>query len=64
VLFETPRGYIEGGDGGNTYDARVVDADGTPLLVWAGWTPLAPDRAVTALREMVDSVALRHWGRP
>lgn len=64
ALFETTRGSIDGGGGGSTFEAQVVDVDGTPLLVWAGWTPRAPGSAVQALRDVADSVVVRGRGRP
>lgn len=58
-LFTTSRGQVAGGPGGTTYDAWVVDVDGEPLLVWAGWTRGAPRSDVAALHGIVDSLVLR-----
>jgi DNA-directed RNA polymerase specialized sigma24 family protein len=64
ALFQTSHGYIDGGGGGSTFDAQVLDVDGEPLLVWAGWTPRAPHSAVGELRAVVDSLVLGHRGHP
>ncbi|KRF34716.1 RNA polymerase sigma factor [Nocardioides sp. Soil805] len=64
ALFETSQGYIDGSGGGSTYDAQILDVDGEPLLVWAGWTPRAPHSAVSEVRAMVDSLVLRDRGQP
>jgi hypothetical protein len=44
---------------GTTYDAWVIDLDGRPLLMWAGWTARTPDAEVRSLLGVVDSVEIQ-----
>ncbi|WP_107774024.1 hypothetical protein [Nocardioides sediminis] len=43
---------------GTTYEAWVIDLDGRPLVVWAGWTRKTPSDEVRSLLEVIDSIEI------
>ncbi|MBD3925650.1 hypothetical protein IEZ26_13535 [Nocardioides cavernae] len=49
---------------GGTYDIWLIDLDGEPLLVLAGWTRHAPPSVVDELLTMADSLELQPRQRP
>lgn len=49
---------------GGTYDIWLVDLDGEPLLVVAGWTRHTPPSVVDELMAMADSIELQPRQRP
>lgn len=58
ALMTTGTGVAQYLGRGTTYDARVIDIDGRPLVVWAAWTRDAPHDEVDDLLGIVDSVEL------
>jgi hypothetical protein len=60
----TTQGAIGIGDRGYQYDAWVIEAGTSPLLLWAAWSPATPERDVSDLLAMVASVELRGPGHP
>jgi hypothetical protein len=58
----TTQGAVGIGERGHQYDAWVIEAGSSPLLLWAEWSPTTPERDVAELLAMVDSVELRRPG--
>ena len=56
--FHNARGPISNLGLGGTYDIWLIDVDGEPLLVVAGWTRDAPASVVRDLLTMADSIEL------